>query len=99
MTQGPARRAISVGVGLVAAGIGALTAFGCVIAALFERDGFGRPRDAEPRTWYLALMGLGLALSIAVPVVILARSAGRQVAVIGVVVALGLGALLFGLTS
>lgn len=59
--------ASKVGVVLIAACIGALSAIGCLLALLFERDGFGRPRDSQPRTWYLALMAIGLVLSLVVP--------------------------------
>jgi protein-S-isoprenylcysteine O-methyltransferase Ste14 len=52
---------------LVAALLGALTVVGCVIAALFELQGFGGERDADPRTAYLAALGVGLVAGIAVP--------------------------------
>ena len=51
----------------------ALVAIGCGLAILFELDGFGRPRDTEPRLWYVALLALGLVVSAAVPVSLLAR--------------------------
>ena len=52
----------------VAAALGGLLALGSVLAALFEVQGFGRPRDADPRIGYLFLLALGLAACIAVPV-------------------------------
>lgn len=51
----------------VATALGALFAVGCVIAALFEVQGFGRPRDTDPRTGYLLLLALGFAACVAVP--------------------------------
>jgi hypothetical protein len=51
----------------------AVMSIGCGLAILFELDGFGRPRDAEPRLWYVALLALGLVASAAVPVSLLAR--------------------------
>ena len=52
---------------LAAVALGALTLFGCVIAALFEVQGFGRPRDGDPRNGYLLLLALGAVASVAVP--------------------------------
>ena len=51
----------------VAAALGALFAVGALLAALFEVQGFGRPRDAEPRAGYLLLLAVGLAASLGVP--------------------------------
>ena len=50
-----------------AAALGALLAVGALVAALFEAQGFGRARDTEPRTGYLLLLALVLAVSIGVP--------------------------------
>ena len=50
-----------------AAALGTLLAAGCLIAALFEAQGFGRPRDTDPRAGYLLLLAFGLAASIVVP--------------------------------
>ena len=47
--------------------LGALFAFGSVLAALFEAQGFG-DRDSDPRTWYLVAMGVAFVACIAVPV-------------------------------
>ncbi len=82
-----------------AAALGALFAVGCVIAALFEVQGFGRPRDTDPRTGYLILLALAFAACVAVPVALwrwlLPASApgwlvGFAVAVAGVVLILGI---------
>ena len=51
---------------VVACFAGAQVALGCVLAALFELQGFGR-RDAEPRAWYVALLVLGLIGSVLAP--------------------------------
>jgi hypothetical protein len=50
-----------------AAGLGTLLAAGFLIAALFEAQGFGRPRDTDPRAAYLLLLALGLAASVVGP--------------------------------
>jgi hypothetical protein len=52
---------------LAVAALGALLGLGCLLAALFEVQGFGRPRDAQPRGWYVALLGLGLLACVAGP--------------------------------
>ena len=52
---------------LAATAVGVLGAIGCWLAALFEKDGFGTPRDAEPRASYLVVYGLGFLLSVGVP--------------------------------
>ena len=52
---------------VAAVALGALLAVGALTAALFEAQGFGRPRDAEPRADYQLLLALGLAASIGVP--------------------------------
>lgn len=51
---------------VVVGALGALFAFGSLIAALFELQGFG-DRDGDPDTAYLALQASALALSVAVP--------------------------------
>jgi hypothetical protein len=50
-----------------AVALGALAAVGCLIEALFEAQGFGRPRDTDPRPGYLALLALGFVASVTVP--------------------------------
>jgi hypothetical protein len=50
--------------------LGALFAVGCAIAALFELQGFGGPRDAGPRAGYLVALAAGFAVSVAVPIVL-----------------------------
>ena len=52
---------------IVAAGLGALFGVGCLVAALFELQGFGAPRDSDPRALYLFSLGLGLAVCVAGP--------------------------------
>lgn len=53
---------------LLAAGVaGALAGVGCVLATLFELQGLGRPPGSELRPWYVALLGLGLLASVAIP--------------------------------
>ena len=52
---------------LVAAVAGAFFAVGFAIAILFELQGFGRPRDTDPRVWYVALLVAGLVACMAVP--------------------------------
>jgi hypothetical protein len=65
---------VSDGVRILAVGgaclLGALLAVGCVIAALFELQGFGGPRDAGPRAGYLLALAAGFVASVAVPVVL-----------------------------
>ena len=55
------------GAALVAIVAGAFFAVGFAIAVLFELQGFGRPRDTDPRLWYVALLVLGLVACAAVP--------------------------------
>lgn len=83
-----------------ATGLGALFAVGCVLAALFEAQGFGRERDTDPRAGYLLLLALGFAACIAVPAwlwrLLLPDSApgwplAFGAAVVGVVLILGIG--------
>lgn len=64
------RHAVRVLVVLVAAGLGALLALGCFVAALFELEGFGGPRDEGSRAGYLALLGLGLVVSVGAPLLL-----------------------------
>jgi hypothetical protein len=81
-----------------AVALGVLFAFGSVLSALFEAQGFG-DRDADPRTWYLVAMGAAFVACIAVPVAVwrllLPRSApafplAAVVAATGVVLILGI---------
>ena len=81
-----------------AVALGALFAFGCVLAALFEAQGFG-DRDSDPRTWYLVAMGAAFVASVAAPIVLWRRLLPRSapalplaavVAVAGVVLILGI---------
>ena len=56
-----------IGAALIATVVSAFFAIGFAIAILFELQGFGRPRDTDPRLWYVALLVLGLAACVAVP--------------------------------
>ena len=47
--------------------LGALFAVGCALAAVFESQGFGGPRDTVPRLGYLLLLALGFVASVVVP--------------------------------
>jgi hypothetical protein len=49
-----------------AVALGMLFAFGCVVAALFEVQGFGR-RSGEPRAGYLLLLALSFLASVGIP--------------------------------
>ena len=49
-----------------AVGLGALFAFGSVLAALFEVQGFGS-RSGEPRLGYLLLLALGFVACVVIP--------------------------------
>ncbi len=62
---------------LAAMALGALFAFGSVLAIYLELEGFGGERDRGPRLGYLALLVLGLAASIGLPA-LLAWLLGRD---------------------
>jgi hypothetical protein len=90
------------GVVVVAAvGVGALAAVGCLLAALFEVQGFGRPRDAEPRTGYLVELAVGFVASVAIPA-LLARwlfpRGGPALYLIAGVIAVGGVLLILGIS-
>jgi hypothetical protein len=86
---------------LAAGALGALCVVGFALAALFEIQGFGTPRDIEPRIGRLALYALGLTASVGVPLALwralLPQTAPGVVVVVGatllalVVSLLGLG--------
>ena len=59
-------RALTVVVGLA---LGAFCAVGVLVAALFERDGFG-DRDGEPSTPYLLALAIGLVASVGLPLML-----------------------------
>ena len=59
-------RALTVVVGLA---LGALCAVGVLVAALFERDGFG-DRDGEPSTAYLLALAIRLVASFGLPLML-----------------------------
>ncbi len=52
---------------LVCAVAGALGGIGCLLAGLFELQGFGTPQDSEPRVGYLLALSAGLGISVATP--------------------------------
>ena len=53
--------------------LGALFAVGFLLAALFERQGFGSPRDQPPRTGYLLELAAGFAACVAIPALLSRR--------------------------
>jgi hypothetical protein len=61
---------VRIAVVIAAAALGALFGVGCLVAALFELQGFGAPRDTDPRALYLLALGAGLALCVAGPLVL-----------------------------
>jgi hypothetical protein len=81
----------------VAFALGALAAFGCLLAALFEIQGFGGPRDQGPRSGYLIELALGFVASVLIPVLLWRRLLGGgpgwvvagAVAAAGVLIILG----------
>ena len=82
----------------VAFAAGAIAAVGCLLAALFEVDGFGGPRDQGPRSGYLTALALGFVASVVIPVSLWRRLLGGGpgwivagvVAAAGVVIILGI---------
>ena len=84
----------------VAGALGALFAAGCVLAALFEAQGFGGERDADPRAGYLLLLAVAFVLCAGVPLWLWRRllptsaphaALAFAVAVVGVIAILGIG--------
>ncbi len=79
-------------------GFGALFAVGCVLAALFEAQGFGGPRDQPLRTGYMIELAVAFAACIATPAFLSRRLlhvgpgwvTAAVVAVAGVLLILGL---------
>jgi hypothetical protein len=86
-----------VAVGL-AVTLGALAGVGCLLAALFEVQGFGGPRDQGPRTGYLVELAVAFVAAVLIPVLLWRRLLGGGpglivagcVAIAGVLVILGL---------
>ena len=82
----------------VAVALGALAGVGCLLAALFEVQGFGGPRDQGPRAGYLVELAVMFVAAVLIPVLLWRRLLGSGpglivaglVAVAGVVVILGL---------
>jgi hypothetical protein len=82
---------LRVAVVAVACALGALFALGCVLAALFEAQGFGGERDTDPSIGYLLLLAAAFVACVAVPFwlwrQLLPGNAPRAVLVLGVIVA------------
>src|SRR5688500_7996685 len=86
---------------LFAAGLGALLAVGCVVAVLFEVQGFGRG-DSDPRAWYIVALTLGFIACAAAPVGVVrvvfpGRTSATAVAVAAIVAVAGM-LLMLGIT-
>ncbi len=85
-----------VAVGLALA-LGMLTAIGCLLAALFEVQGFGGPRDEGPRFGYLVELAVVFVAAVPIPAVLWRRLLGGGPALVvagaiaagGVIVILG----------
>jgi len=92
------QRLLKVGAVGLAVGLGALAGVGCLLAALFEVQGFGGPRDQGPRVSYLVELAVTFVAAVLIPVLLWRRVLGGGpglivaglVAVAGVVVILGL---------
>jgi len=90
-----------IGLVVVAASLGALFAFGSIVAAMLEADGFTSASRDGARIGYLVLLGLGLLASIVVPALIALwafpeqRSAVLSVGSVGLLLGfIGFGAVL-----
>lgn len=87
----------SVVVALAVAG-GALAGIGCLLAALFESQGFGGPRDQGPRLVYLIELAVAFVAAVVIPVLLWRRLfegapgwvVAGSLAAAGVVVILGI---------
>ena len=64
---------------LLTTGLSVLFGLGCILAALFEIQGFGGPPDGGPRPFYLAALALAFIVCIAAPWAVL-RAYDRSVA-------------------
>jgi hypothetical protein len=92
------QRLLKVGVVGLAVGLGALAGMGSLLAALFEVQGFGGPRDQGPRLSYLVELAVAFVAAVLIPVLLWRRLLGNGpglilagcVAVAGVVVILGI---------
>lgn len=82
---------------VVVCALGGLGGIGSFLVGVFERDGFGRPRDSEPRMWVLALAAAGVAASVLVPaiVAVVVMRASRRAAAVAAAVAFTLGVIVF----
>lgn len=59
---------LRVGVQVVVTAVATVFALGCILAAYFELQGFGAPRDEGARPLYLAALGVGFLLCLAAPI-------------------------------
>ena len=91
------RRLLAYGAVGVALALGTLAAVGCLLAALFEVQGFGGPRDEGPRFGYLVELAVAFVAAVLIPAVLWRRLLGGgpglvvagAIAGAGVVVILG----------
>lgn len=86
---------------IAAAFAGALMVIGCLLAGVWEIQGFGTPRDTAPRLGHLVLYALGSAAGVAVPLVlwrILLPASAPATAVLAGITILVLVLSLLGLT-
>jgi hypothetical protein len=76
-----------------------LFAFGCMLAALFEVQGFGS-RDSDPRTGYLVVLGAALVACVVIPAILWRRlvPGGAPSWLLTTVVALGGVLLILGIS-
>ena len=84
----------------VAAALGALFGAGCLLAALFDAQGFGGEPDTDPRAGYLLLLAAAFVACVGVPFWLWRRllpvsaphaALALTAAVIGVIAILGIG--------
>ncbi|WP_298993100.1 hypothetical protein [uncultured Pseudokineococcus sp.] len=86
----------------VLTGGGLLVVVGCALALVFEVQGFGVPRDAEPRTWHVLGYATGALAGVLVPTVtacVLLPRGRRWVAGAGAVLAAAVVVALLGVTT
>lgn len=55
---------------VICAAFGVLGVIGCLLAALFELQGFGTPLDGDARAGYLLALSAGLVISVSAPLVV-----------------------------
>lgn len=92
------RRLLAYGAVGLALALGMLAAIGCLLAALFEVQGFGGPRDQGPRFGYLVELAVAFVAAVLIPAVLWRRLLGGgpglvvagAIAAAGVIVILGI---------